>query len=156
MSDLERESMVNGHYNYEEDRIPVLGFPRYDNLSSDPKKEILFIPTWRRNLDNPKDIMNSDYLKNLNSFLNNEKLKNAISDMGYTLVFRPHPELWKFLELFNLEDVRLSEEQYQEMFKTASLMITDYSSVAFDFAYLKKPVIYYQDGEYHYGEGYYD
>ena len=156
VSDLERESMVNGHYNYEEDRIPVLGFPRYDNLSSDPKKEILFIPTWRRNLDNPKDIMNSDYLKNLNSFLNNEKLKNAISDMGYTLVFRPHPELWKFLELFNLEDVRLSEEPYQEMFKTASLMITDYSSVAFDFAYLKKPVIYYQDGEYHYGEGYYD
>lgn len=156
VSDLERDSMVNGHYNYEEFRIPVLGFPRYDNLSNDPKNEILFMPTWRRDLDTPEEIINSDFLKNINSFLNNEKLNRAADEMGYTLVFRPHPELWKFLDYFNLEHVKLSEGPYQEMFKTASVMITDYSSVAFDFAYLKKPVIYYQDGNYHYGEGYYD
>lgn len=156
VSDLERDSMVNGHYNYEEDRIPVLGFPRYDNLSDDSRKEILFMPTWRRDLDTPEEIINSDFLKSINSFLNNEKLNNAAEEMGYTLVFRPHPELWKFLDFFDLDHVRLSEGPYQEMFKTASLMITDYSSVAFDFAYLKKPVIYYQDGNYHYGEGYYD
>ena len=36
-------------------------------------------------------------------------------------------------------------------------MITDYSSVAFDFAYLKKPVIYYQNSDdYHYKEGYFN
>lgn len=156
VSDLERNSIVNGHYNYEEDRIPVLGFPRYDNLSNDPKNEILFIPTWRRDLNTPENIIQSDYLKSLNSFLNNEKLNKAVEEMGYTLVFRPHPELWKFLDFFNINHVRLSQEPYQEMFKTASLMITDYSSVAFDFAYLKKPVIYYQDGNYHYGKGYYD
>ena len=156
VSDLERDSMVNGHYNYEEDRIPVLGFPRYDNLSDDSKKEILFMPTWRRNLDTPEEIINSDFLKSINSFLNNEKLNEAAEEMGYTLVFRPHPELWKFLDFFDLDHVKLSEGPYQEMFKTASVMITDYSSVAFDFAYLKKPVIYYQDGNYHYGEGYYD
>ena len=156
VSDLERDSMVNGHYNYEEDRIPVLGFPRYDNLKNDPQKEILFIPTWRRNLDNPEDILKSDFLKSINSFLSNERLIKKAKELGYKIVFRPHPELWKFLDFINLEDVVLSEGPYQEMFKTASVMITDYSSVAFDFAYLKKPVIYYQDGEYHYGEGYYD
>lgn len=42
-----------------------------------------------------------------------------------------------------------------------SLLITDYSSVFFDVAYLHKPVIYYQfDDEefraYHYQEGYFD
>ncbi len=156
VSDLERDSMVNGHYNYEEDRIPVLGFPRYDNLKNDPQKEILFIPTWRRNLDNPEDILKSDFLKSINSFLSNERLIKKAKELGYKIVFRPHPELWKFLDFINWDDVVLSEGPYQEMFKTASVMITDYSSVAFDFAYLKKPVIYYQDGEYHYGEGYYD
>ena len=156
VSDLERDSMVNGHYNYEEDRIPVLGFPRYDNLKNDPQKEILFIPTWRRNLDSPENILKSDFLKGINSFLSNERLSKKAKELGYKIVFRPHPELWKFLDFINLEDVVLSEGPYQEMFKTASVMITDYSSVAFDFAYLKKPVIYYQDGEYHYGEGYYD
>ena len=35
-------------------------------------------------------------------------------------------------------------------------MITDYSSVAFDFSYLKKPMIYYQYGkDYHFEEGYF-
>ena len=156
VSDLERDSMVNGYYNYEEDRIPVLGFPRYDNLKNDPQKEILFIPTWRRKLDNPEKILNSEFLQSINSFLGNERLIEKANELGYKIVFRPHPELWKFLDFINLENVVLSEGPYQEMFKTASVMITDYSSVAFDFAYLKKPVIYYQDGEYHYGEGYYD
>ena len=33
----------------------------------------------------------------------------------------------------------------------------DFSSVAFDFAYLKKPVIYYHENDdYHYEKGYYD
>jgi CDP-glycerol glycerophosphotransferase (TagB/SpsB family) len=32
----------------------------------------------------------------------------------------------------------------QELLKSAALLITDYSSVHFDFAYMKKPVIYYQ------------
>ena len=38
-------------------------------------------------------------------------------------------------------------------------MITDYSSIAFDFAYLKKPLIYYQTkkfDEFHYDLGYFD
>ena len=35
-------------------------------------------------------------------------------------------------------------------------MITDYSSVAFDFAYMKKPLIYYQYGnDYNFDEGYF-
>jgi CDP-glycerol glycerophosphotransferase (TagB/SpsB family) len=36
-------------------------------------------------------------------------------------------------------------------------MITDYSSVFFDFAYLKKPLIYYQpEDDYHYEDSYFD
>ncbi len=34
--------------------------------------------------------------------------------------------------------------------------MTDYSSVSFDFAYLRKPVIYARFDAYHYTEGYYD
>ena len=31
-----------------------------------------------------------------------------------------------------------------DLLRQAALMITDYSSVAFDFAYMRKPIIYYQ------------
>jgi CDP-glycerol glycerophosphotransferase (TagB/SpsB family) len=33
---------------------------------------------------------------------------------------------------------------YKDIFKEGSLLVTDYSSTAFDFAYLKKPVVYCQ------------
>ena len=49
----------------------------------------------------------------------------------------------------------------QDVLKRAALMITDYSSVFFDFAYMRKPVIFYQFDEKEfrekqYGEGYLD
>lgn len=159
-ADQERDSIVNGYYNYAPERVQVLGLSRYDNLENDPQKEILFIPTWRRHLNSKEAIINSDYLLSINSFLNNQKLIDYAKCHGYKLVFRPHPDLWKFLDLFELNDnFRISEESYHDLFKTSSIMITDYSSVAFDFAYLKKPIIYYQRetfDEFHYDKGYFD
>ena len=41
--------------------------------------------------------------------------------------------------------------KFQTLFNNGSIMITDYSSVSFDFGYLHKPVIYYQYGnDYHF------
>ena len=41
--------------------------------------------------------------------------------------------------------------RYQTLFNNGSLLITDYSSVAFDFSYLYKPILYYQYSEdYHF------
>ena len=41
--------------------------------------------------------------------------------------------------------------KYQTLFNNGSILITDYSSVAFDFAYLYKPVLYYQySDDYHF------
>ena len=57
------------------------------------------------------------------------------------------------------ENVQAPLEKYQELFKKGALLITDYSSVAFDFAYLKKPVLYYQStNDYHFNldESYFD
>jgi CDP-glycerol glycerophosphotransferase (TagB/SpsB family) len=54
------------------------------------------------------------------------------------------------------ENITISlEDSYQDLFRDSSILITDYSSVAFDFAYLKKPVIYYQpNDDYPYEKGY--
>ena len=75
------------------------------------------------------------------------------------MVFKPHPELQKYLDLVNInEEVIVSyDDSYQELFNSSSLLITDYSSVFFDFAFLKKPIIYYHPYEdYHYEKGYFD
>ena len=54
----------------------------------------------------------------------------------------------------------MKEYDVQELLINSCLLITDYSSVSFDFAYMEKPVIYYQfDYEKfrkgHYEEGYF-
>ena len=64
-----------------------------------------------------------------------------------------------YLDLFDIPpEIKVStEESYQELFNNSSVLITDYSSVFFDFAYLKKPVIYYHPTDnYHYVESYFD
>jgi len=94
----------------------------------------------------------------LNNLFNNEKLIEAAKQFGYTLIFKPHPELNEIIHLFDTEHIIIStKETYQELINPSSLLITDYSGVSFDFAYLKKPVIYYQgDNDYHYENGYWD
>ena len=160
VSDMEKESFLKEGYNFEEKVIQVVGFPRYDNLTSDTtKKQILYMPTWRIGLNHPKRLLESEYYKTITSFLNNQKLKDTLEKHGYTLVFKPHPELVEYMEYMEIPDyVEISEnESYQELFRDSSLLITDYSSVFFDFAYLEKPVIYYQkDDDYHYDKGYFD
>ena len=63
------------------------------------------------------------------------------------------------IDLFDIpNEVKLSSnDSYQKLFNESSILITDFSSVAFDFAYLKKPLIYYQqDDDYHNLSSYFD
>lgn len=160
VSEIEKESFLEEGYDYDESTVRVLGFPRYDNLKNvSGKKQVLLMPTWRLQLNTEEDFINSDYYEYLNDFLNDEELARTLKKYNYTLLFKPHAELLKYLELLDIpEHVTLATDMsYQELFNESSLLITDYSSVFFDFAYLKKPVIYYQPSDdYHYNEGYFD
>lgn len=167
-SQKEHDSFLAEGYNYDEEIIQILGLPRFDNLKNNPNKQILIIPSWRNYLrGNKKAFLNSMYFKNLNSLLNDKDLIRLIEEYGYNIVFKAHPELNNFIEesderyidLLDIpKEITLSnEESYQDLFNNSSIMITDYSSVFFDFAYLKKPVIYYQKEEdYHYSYSYFD
>ena len=53
--------------------------------------------------------------------------------------------------------------QYRDIYAQSNLVITDYSSACFDFAYLRKPIVYCQfdreeffAGEHVYTKGYFD
>ena len=66
-------------------------------------------------------------------------------------MFSPHPNLYRYIDLFDInEDVEIDYvKTYQEIFNESALLITDFSTVAFDFSYLKKPIIYYQYAKEH-------
>ena len=154
-------------YGYTEEQVKLTGFARYDDLYDSRKKQIVFMPTWRNTLLSTSELnyqyneafKYTDYFKVLSEFINDAKLIEAAKEYGYELVFRPHPNVYAQVEDFKLDDsIMLSpfETSYQKIFADASLIITDYSSAIFDYAYLKKPVLYYHFDEGQYDKGYFD
>ena len=156
VSDREKESFKNPDYGYDMDIIKTLGFPRFDRLENNPKKEIVLMPSWRRNLDqlSPTEFVKTNFYKVFNELITDDELIETLTKEGYKLIFKPHRNLHKFIDAYTRHpDVKfdLNLENYTQTFNTASILISDYSSVSFDFAYMKKPIIYYQfDKDYHF------
>ncbi|MGN0464305.1 MAG: CDP-glycerol glycerophosphotransferase family protein, partial [Acutalibacteraceae bacterium] len=102
-------------------------------------------------------IYGSDYLKFYNALLSNEKLIEAAEKYGYTLQFIPHPQMVSAMPAFKFSDkvkVLDASMSYRDIYAQSDLMVTDYSSAIFDFAYLRKPIIYAQfDRDDFYGGG---
>lgn len=159
-SDYERDFIRGDNFNYDDEVVQAFGLPKYDNLEFDvAKKEILVYSIWRRPLINEAFFIKSDYYSRLNSFLNNERLLRAAEKHGYKIVFRPPDEIIPFLDSFTIKpevEVNIHDSDYA-IFKNSAVLITDYSSVCFEFSFLKKPVIYYQhENDAHQEDGYFD
>lgn len=166
----EYDSIVNGEYYYDDKVVKLTGLPRYDRLVNDDKKQIFIIPTWKKDAVGPVDpvtrmriynpnFKDSDYFKTYNALINDKQLISCAKEYGYKIMFYPHPEIYQQISDFDRNDyVQFVDKEvsYQKLLKESSLLLTDYSSIAFDFAYMKKPVLYYQWYENHYEEGYFD
>ncbi|EAJ5161929.1 glycosyltransferase [Campylobacter jejuni] len=158
----EYDSIVNDYnrYKFGKKEVVLTGLARHDVLLKNNKsdtKQILIMPTWRAgivgNITNSskrglkENLKQSEYFQKWNSLLNNDNLKKLCELYSYAIVFNPHPNIMPYLKEFNLlSHVKIAnqDESLQVLFCNSSLMITDYSSVAFEMAYLNKPVIYYQ------------
>lgn len=156
----EYQSVLDFPYMYGEDVVKLTGLPRYDNLIQDIpcKKEIVFMPTWRKELTSEMNpitgirpynpvFQNSEYFQFYNKLINDERIKDVMKKNGYKGKFCIHTNnITNACDFQGNDVIEVSTDivDYQKEFKKNALLITDYSSVAYDFAYLKKPVIYAQ------------
>ncbi len=151
-------------FNHPEGVVQCLGLCRYDNLLKEHtvKRRILVMPTWRyylRKLD-ADGFRESEYYKNFNGLINDEKLHKLLEENDYELVLYLHYELQKFTELFKGSNPRIKVKgmgnaDVQELLMNSALLVTDYSSVYFDFAYMRKPLVYWMfDRELFFSEQY--
>ena len=153
-------SIINGNYGYTDKEVKLLGLPRHDNLKNLGKgnKVILFMPTWRKHLTLPEaqstglspyndKFKVSNYYMFYNSLINDERIIACLKEKGYKGIFVLHPSHISQKNDFcgnDIIEVKREYADYQELFSVGSIMVTDYSSVAIDFSYLKKPIIYTQ------------
>ncbi|SHN49093.1 CDP-glycerol glycerophosphotransferase family protein [Desulfovibrio litoralis] len=140
----------------------LTGFPRHDALVpfiQQHENTILIMPTWRQSLvgkvigkTNKRrplgTFMQSQYAQAWQSFLISDYLKALTEKFKMNIIFFPHMNMQMYIPFFTIPNyikvLSHSDSSIQNLFKQASIMITDYSSVAFEMAFLKKAVLYYQ------------
>ncbi len=140
---------------YSEKQIKYIGLARHDLLHDiKTKKQILVMPTWRRYIacdsinNRDKIFKKTTYFKYYQEFINSERLDKFLIDNDLELVFYLHAEMQKYLHNFSTGSKKIiladkSKYDVQNLLKESKVLITDYSSVMFDFAYMKKPIINY-------------
>lgn len=175
----EYESIIEYPYFYTDKEVWLTGLPIFDELENRPQRKILVMPTWRQSLMHQawneenemmewvpnREIKESEYYHRYYSLLHNEKLLGICKEYGYRIAFKSHPLIEPFIK--DIADNEMLEwwdldKSYKDAFAEGSMLVTDYSSVAFEFAYLRKPIVYYQFDEntffetHTYRKGYFD
>lgn len=124
-------------YNYTED--DVINIKEKLNIKSTNKKIILYAPTYR---DNQHSTEIGYTYKTQVDF---DKLQEELSN-EYIILFRAH---WLVAQSFNFDkykDFIIDVSNYDDinhLYVISDMLITDYSSVFFDYANLKRPIIFY-------------
>lgn len=108
-------------------------------IENSNKKIILYAPTYRDNQHSAK--LGYTYKTQVDF----DKLKEELQD-EYIILFRAH---WLVANAFNFEKYKgfiynVSDyDDINELYVISDMLITDYSSVFFDYANLKRPIIFY-------------
>lgn len=126
-----------------EEDIYISGLPKFDRnvLNADADK-IVIMPTWRPWEINTarSDFSETPYFKLL------MKLYNAVPrELKSKVIILPHPLIVNELSKASPEVTEriILNARYDEVLRTAKLLITDYSSIAFDAFYRGSNVIFY-------------
>ena len=169
---------VRDTYGYPAGYVQMPGLCRYDNLTDtsdrQPQKILLIMPTWRKwiahHVDNSveafDDFNETEFAKAWKAFLADPRLTALAEKENLKIVFYLHRNMQPFAKYFaslsdRAEIATWPRYDCQTLLKRAKVLVTDYSSVAMDFAYMRKPVLYYQFDyerfrEGHMGLGYFD
>ncbi|MCR3921614.1 MAG: CDP-glycerol glycerophosphotransferase family protein [Firmicutes bacterium] len=139
-----------------EGRIIENGYPRNDLVLQTPrpamlqrltaagvavdetKKIILYAPTWRgENYFKPEDSI-SDYLQVLTT------LTQQINSAEYQVLVKPHPAVYKHLaEAKSMTAFIPAHLDTNELLSVVDILISDYSSIYFDFMLTQRPILFY-------------
>lgn len=127
------------------------GFCRYDKLLDfQVKYQLLLMPTWR-NYIHLDQIADSLYYKSYHDLLTDPRLASLLERYNIDLIFYPHhrfqPVVGQFKQGVTSPHIIIADVAHydvQQLLKESALLVTDYSSVLFDFVYMKKPALFYQ------------
>jgi len=147
-SERERDVVVES-YGYRRSQVVVTGLARFDALLNHPpapQRTILVMPTWRGDLLREEAFLASDYFAQWRGFLLSKRLAPLLAEHDATITLVLHPNMRKYARYFehpSIQQVHPGEADVQHLLRTSSMLVTDMSSVAWDFSFLRRPVAFF-------------
>lgn len=162
----EKEAIAgHGQWIFSDHEVVLTGLPRFDALleKSRGKQEserdlILVMPTWRHYLvgaqvagsgawERDDRFMESRFAQEYTALMSSPELRALAKRTGKRLALMPHPLLRPYLGDFHLpEDVEILDfavDGVQDVLARCAAFVTDFSSLAFDAAFIDVPVVYF-------------
>ncbi len=163
----EREAVVadNSPYRLPSDDVVLTGFPRHDAIAKaarrhpyDERSVVLIAPTWRSSLvlrrvpfaarrKLRKPLLETDYGRTWMDFLRHPALEQLAATHAAQVIFLPHPELRGSTSEVVFPDyvtVLDAAPNISALLARTRVLVTDYSSIAFDAAVAAARIVYFQ------------
>lgn len=151
-SEPERD-IIERYFEYDREDIIITGLARWDvltNKADEKDKQILLMPTWRLWLEyaSRELFAQSDYFRQYSAFLQDPALHALLEEHDITLYFYIHPKFRAYIGEFaaccpRIRLVPFGERPLNELLMSCHMLITDYSSVAWDVYHQEKPVVFF-------------
>ncbi|ABB37232.1 CDP-glycerol:poly(glycerophosphate) glycerophosphotransferase [Oleidesulfovibrio alaskensis G20] len=161
----EYDSIVEGDYKFTPREVVLTGLPRHDTLlhrarQRRPGRVVLFCPTWRMHLRQTADLTSpltpeegriftaSCYFRAWNAVTGSRRLERLAAEHRYRFIFLPHPEVSRYLPLFEKTEAftfmsYADLASVQDILLSSRMLVTDYSSLAAEAAFLGRSLLYY-------------
>lgn len=128
---------------HEYDDLYISGLPKFDrNTLNDDADKIIIMPTWRPwEINTARDnFLETSYFKMIMKIYNSvpERLKDKVIILPHPLIVNELKNLPK-----HITDTIITDAKYDDILKQARILITDYSSIAYDAFYRGTRVIFY-------------
>lgn len=148
-------NLLQAEYGYNSKQIITSGMARLDRieLGKEAKSKVLYAPSWRAHLVEKADIGRyeakhgslavSQFWNGTKSFLSDPRLLRLLKRKNFVLDIKLDPQFRVYRDAFaqfENEQIRIVDKVIETDYR---MLITDYSSRSFDFAYMKRPVIYF-------------
>lgn len=164
----EHRSLVSdpGPYKLSDREVTLTGMPRHDRLfrltesaKANPSgiTRVVLMPTWRNYLmgaakgaerEQREGFYQSSFVVEWSAFLNSHYLAELATNPDVDIVLLPHPGIdshWSDLQLpTGMRRMSYIGDDVQELLAGADLVVTDYSSQAFEGAFCGAPTVYFQ------------
>lgn len=146
-SNLYEKSYFKTICSYPENKQLLLGLARWDSvlpIEQCDEKIVLVYFTFRRYLIQDQKVIEYKIFKEWYYLLNDDIFINYMKKNNIKIYFALHHEMEKVSDgRFDILNP-ISQSKLSEIKNKASLLITDYSSMAFDFMVKDKPVLFYR------------